>query len=148
MPNSLPLLIATPLATWERDGLAAALAGAGLPADDVREKGPLFWRFSATDDTPAGFGGLEVHDDLALLRSVVVLPVVRQHGFGDAIVASLENEARAHNCSQMWLLTTSARRYFERLGYQVDLDVPDAIRGSRQFALLCPPVADIMVKAL
>ena len=28
-------LLATPLAVWEREGLKAALVGAGLPADDV-----------------------------------------------------------------------------------------------------------------
>lgn len=148
MPTTLPHLHAAPLARSERDGLAAALAGAGLPNDDVREAGPLFWRFATPDGTPAGFGGLEIHGDLALLRSVVVLPVVRSHGFGDAIIAILENEARAHHCTAIWLLTTSARRYFERFGYSVETNVPAAIRGTRQFALLCPPAAEAMVKAL
>ncbi len=41
-----------PLATFERDGLKAALRRAGLPC------GPLFWRFDTDDDIPAGFAGL------------------------------------------------------------------------------------------
>lgn len=148
MPTSVPLLMAAPLAPSDREGLAMALTGAGLPADDVREKGPLFWRFATPDGTPAGFGGLEIHGDLALLRSIVVLPVQRAHGFGDAIVAILENEARSHRCSAIWLLTTTGRRYFERFGYRTAADVPAAIKSTRQYALLCPPTADAMVKVL
>ena len=54
-------LLATPLAAWERDGLAAALVKAGLPADDVGDPNVLFWRFESYEDVPVGFGGLEVH---------------------------------------------------------------------------------------
>ena len=53
-------LFALPLATWERDGLKAALARAGLPAADLETEGPLFWRFER-DDMPVGFAGIEVH---------------------------------------------------------------------------------------
>lgn len=54
-------LLATPLAAWERDGLKAALVKAGLPADDVGDARPLFWRFETAEDIPVGFGGLEIH---------------------------------------------------------------------------------------
>jgi N-acetylglutamate synthase-like GNAT family acetyltransferase len=137
MSAEAPALTAIPLAAWERDALAVALSKAGLPTDDVRDRGPLFWRYNNREDLPAGFGGMEVYGDLALLRSIVVLPVVRQHGFGDAIVATLENAARAKGCKSVWLFTTTARRYFERLGYSVRAfdDVPDPIKGSRQFKL-------------
>lgn len=137
MNSTAPALTAIPLAAWERDALAVALSKAGLPTDDVRDKGPMFWRYHTADDIPAGFGGMEVYGDLALLRSIVVLPVVRQHGFGDAIVAALENEARTRGCSAVWLLTTTARRYFERLGYAVRAadTIPAAIKSSRQFKL-------------
>ena len=53
-------LVATPLASWERECLKAALVKAGLPADDVAEPGSLFWRFETRVDIPAGFGGLEM----------------------------------------------------------------------------------------
>lgn len=137
MSVEAPVLTAIPLAAWERDALAVALSKAGLPTEDVREKGPLFWRYNNREDLPAGFGGMEIYGDLALLRSIVVLPVVRQHGFGDAIVAALENEARAKGCKSIWLFTTTARRYFERLGYTMCAfdDVPEAIKSSRQYKL-------------
>ena len=59
--RSLPRLRAVPLATFERDGLKAALRKAGLPCEDVEQSGPLFWRFDTDDDIPAGFAGLELH---------------------------------------------------------------------------------------
>jgi N-acetylglutamate synthase-like GNAT family acetyltransferase len=141
-------LIATPLAAWERDGLKAALARTGLPADDVGDPHLLFWRFETYEDVPAGFGGLEVHGSDALLRSIVTLPPVRQLGLGGAIVAKLEDEARVHECRAIYLLTTSEAEFFARLGYApcAREDVPEAIRACAQFASLCPADATVMVK--
>src|SRR5262245_50238978 len=109
-------LIALPLAVWERDGLKAALGGAGLPTDDVATAGPLFWRFSINDDVPVGFGGLEIHGDDALMRSVVTLPPLRGRGLGRRIVLALEAEALMLKCSDVWLLTTTAQDFFGKLG--------------------------------
>jgi N-acetylglutamate synthase-like GNAT family acetyltransferase len=143
-------LLATPLAEWERDGLKAALVRAGLPAEDIGDPRVLFWRFETCEDVPAGFGGLEIHGPDALLRSVVILPPLRQIGLGAAIVAALEAEAHARRCGTICLLTTSEADFFARLGYAPCArgDVPDAIRDCRQFATLCPPTATVMVKRL
>ena len=141
-------LIATPLAEWERDGVAAALVKAGLPADDIGDPFVLLWRFETYEDVPVGFGGLEIHGYDALLRSVVTLPPLRQVGMGAAIVAALEAEARAHRCRAIYLLTVSEADFFARLGYKPCArgDVPEGLRASRQFAALCPPTATAMVK--
>src|SRR5262245_60056945 len=128
--TDLPRLSAIPLATWERDGVKAALRKAGLPADDVESSTAHFWRFESMDLTPVGFGGLEIHGEHALLRSVVTLPPLRHRGFGRAIVAALEAEAQIAGCSTIWLLTTSAAQVFGRLGYESceRTSVPAAIR--------------------
>ena len=143
-------LIAFPLAVWERDGLAAALKGAGLPMEDIAGPGPHFWRFSSTDDVPAGFGGLEVYGADALMRSVVTLPPLRGRGFGRAIVKALEAEAIVMKCRAVWLLTMSAPGFFEKLGYaKVErAGVPASIRATMQFASLCPDSAAVMAKRL
>jgi N-acetylglutamate synthase-like GNAT family acetyltransferase len=145
-----PSLIALPLAVWERDGLKAALSKAGLPVDDILSPGPHFWRFSTEDDVPAGFGGIEAHGADALLRSVVTLPPLRSRGIGQAIVKALEAEAIVMKCSAVWLLTTTARAFFDKLGYAaVDrAGVPGAIRATPQFSALCPDSATVMVKRL
>jgi amino-acid N-acetyltransferase len=143
-----PRLLAAPLAAWERDGLKAALVKTGLPADDVGEAGLLFWRFESRNDVPVGFGGLEIHGRDALLRSVVILPRLREIGMGRAIVQTLETEAAARQCRAIYLLTTSEAEFFARLNYAhcERRDVPEGIRASRQFGTLCPATADVMMK--
>ena len=143
-------LIATPLAVWERDGAAAALVKAGLPANDLGDPYVLLWRFETYEDVPVGFGGLEIYGYDALLRSVVTLPPLREVGLGAAIVAALEAEAHARRCRAVYLLTTSEADFFTRLGYAACArsKVPQAIRASAQFTTLCPQSATAMVKLL
>ena len=145
-----PRLNAIPLAAWERDGVAAALRKAGLPAEDVPSSDRLFWRFETRDLTPVGFGGLEIHDQDALLRSVVTLPPVRRRGIARAIVAQLEAEARIAGCRAIWLMTGSARELFDRLGYATCevATVPQPIRDSPEFAAQSANSATIMMKRL
>ena len=76
----------------------------------------MFWRFE-NDDTPVGFGALDVPGGQALLHSVVTLPPVRNRGIGSAIVAFLESEARIRGCRAAWLVTDKAEDFFLRLGY-------------------------------
>jgi N-acetylglutamate synthase-like GNAT family acetyltransferase len=142
-----PALFALPLATWERDGLKAALARAGLPADDVGHDGPLFWRFER-DDMPFGFAGIEVHGTDALLRSLITLPPLRQQGVGGAMIDKMEVEARARGASAIYLLTNDAVSFFAKRGYApCGRDgVPAAIAATAQFARLCPASATVMVK--
>jgi N-acetylglutamate synthase-like GNAT family acetyltransferase len=167
-----PQLTASPLATWEREGLKAALNKASLPTDDVEAPDRLFWRFETADLgptefsdlqfhinppwppepdlVPVGFGGLEIYGENALLRSVVTLPPVRNQGVGAAIVAVLEVEARALGCRTVWLLTASNDAFFARLGYAPceRARAPEPIRKTQQFAALCPASAVLMVKHL
>ena len=142
-----PIPIPLPLAVWERDGLAAALAKAGLPADDLDAPGLLIWRFE-NDDVPVGFGGLELFGDQALLRSVVTLPPVRNRGIGTAIVATLEAEARIRGCRAMWLVTDQAAAFFRGRGYRAceRLEAPAPIREAVTFVQ--PEAAAAMMKRL
>ena len=141
-------LLVLPLAAWERDGLKAALVKAGLPAEHVGDPRLLFWRFETHEDVPVGFGGLAVHGDDALLHSVVTLPPLRELGMGAAIVAALEDEARAHRCRAIYLRTERERDFFAGLGYLPCAagELPEAVRGSGQFDKA--PAASIMVKQI
>ena len=144
-----PRLRAMPLAPFERDGLRAALKKTGLPTDDIDERDLLFWRFETRDDVPVGFGGLEIHDKDALLRSLVVLPPLRRIGFGAAIVAALELEARVLGCRAIYLLTPDPA-LFARLGYRdcKRNELPDAITSNKQFAQSYPANAATMTKGI
>ena len=143
-------LFAQPLAVWERDGLAAVLAKAKLPRDDIGAEGPSFWRFVTEDDVPVGFGGLEMHGDDALLRSIVILPPVRRRGAGRTIVGLLETEATMRGAKTVWLLATETTTFFEQLGYAAcdRAQAPQAIRSTAEFAGLGPGSASLMRKSL
>jgi amino-acid N-acetyltransferase len=143
-----PKLVARPLLIGERSALAAALKNAKLPIEDIEAPGRVFWRFETVEEVPVGFGGLELYAGDALLRSIVALPPVRRKGFGSAIVAAIEEEAQMRGCRRLWLITTSAAEFFDRLGY-VRCDraaVPPAICKTSEFAELCPASADVLVK--
>jgi N-acetylglutamate synthase-like GNAT family acetyltransferase len=144
-----PHLTSFPLATWERDGLKAALVKVGLPTEGIDAHDRLFWRFETDDLTPVGFGGLEIHGEHGLLRSVITLPPVRGHGIGGRMVAMLEAEALARGCRTLWLITANGVAYFGGFGYGASdrHNIPDAIRATQQFA--DPPAgATVMCKAL
>jgi len=142
-------LFSQPLATWERDGLKAVLARAGLPVDDLQDDGPLFWRFER-DDMPVGFAGIEVHGSDALLRSLVTLPPLRLRGIGGAMVEKMEVEARARGARAIYLLTEKSADFFAKLGYAPCARdrVPAAIAATAQFAKLCPASATVMAKPI
>ena len=151
MARSRPArLFAYRLKVGERGTLSKALVKARLPVEDLEAPGPLFWRFETSDAIPVGFGGLEIHGEDALLRSLVILPPVRSRGLGAAVVVQLENEAALHGCRAVWLLTEAASGFFDRLGYaRCDRAVvPPKIRDTQQFATLCRASADVLVKRL
>lgn len=124
------------------------LAAEGLPVDDLQ---PVHLVFAAGEgDRLAGAIGLERHDDIGLLRSLVVAPWARGQSIGDALVAALETHAATDGLTELWLLTTSADRFFLRLGYVVRnrADAPAVVRSTAQFSTLCPASAVLMSKRI
>ncbi len=131
------------------DYVERLLSRADLPTDDVRS-GPGRFYVAAADGERVGVGGLEAHDDVGLLRSVVVEPSRRGEGYGAAIAERLEGEARSMDVDALHLLTTTAVDFFAAQGYDaIDRDaVPPAIRETTQFSELCPDSAVVMRKEL
>ncbi len=140
---------AEPLRPEDLPRLTKLLDAERLPSDDLRE--PEVRMFAFRDGGAAvGYAGLEVHGKDALLRSVIVDPARRRAGLGQAIVEATLTEARKLGATRAFLLTTSAKAYFERLGFAaIDRkSAPDAILSTRQAAGLCPSSAPLMVKTL
>ncbi|MEQ8534295.1 MAG: tyrosine protein phosphatase, partial [Imperialibacter sp.] len=61
-----------------------------------------------------------------------------------------ENDAARNGITELYLLTTTASKFFERIGYKVaDRNTaPDAIKNTSEFSDLCPSSAVFMHKAL
>ncbi|ASV97047.1 hypothetical protein CJU94_01975 [Paraburkholderia aromaticivorans] len=132
-------------------GIQNLLLANGLPAQDV--SGALIEGFLVAEDargTIVGSGGLEQLGSSVLLRSLAVTPELRGTGIARELVAQLECHARSLGRQEIWLLTATAERFFERVGYErVSRDeAPREVRLCRQFAALCPATAACMRKRL
>lgn len=129
--------------------LEALLESNGLPTDDIREAPGTFFLASA-GGTLVGAGGVEVHGDDGLLRSVVVVESARGREHGTALCDALATRARADGVTTLYLLTTAAAGFFDERGYETipRAEAPPAIRGTAEFAALCPDDATCMWRRL
>lgn len=138
----------TPLGADEMPEVTALLGANGLPTADLSSA----IRFLGVRDRTGleGIVGVERHGDLGLLRSLAVRADRRESGLGSALVLEVERIAAAEGLGALYLLTTTAERFFSRRGYtRVERDgVPAAIRGTSEFASICPASAAVMRKAL
>ena len=126
------------------------LAQANLPSSDITEA--HLEHFIGCGNTQAldGVVGLELYPPYALLRSLAVAADKRGIGLGGALLADAERYARTRGVAEIYLLTNTAERFFERVGYQrMPRDsAPAAIRTTQEFAALCPASAALMRKRL
>lgn len=127
--------------------LAAALDAAGLRNHDLAEPGCRFYRLEGAAGV-GGYAGLELYGSDALLRSVVAPK--QGCGFGRHVVEATLNEARRLGVKRLWLLTETAERFFEHMGFtRADrATAPAAIAATEQFSSLCPASATFMKREL
>jgi amino-acid N-acetyltransferase len=97
-----------------------------------------------------GCAALEVHGNVALLRSVAVDPVHRSAGLGQQMVEMQLVQARRHGLQEVYLLTETAAEYFPRFGFQL-IDrcaASPALHQSVEWISACPASAHVMVLSL
>lgn len=94
--------------------------------------------------------GLELYTEAGLLRSAAVLPSYQSHGIGGKLINALLLYASQHRIRQVFLLTTTAEKYFAARGFtQVHREtVSGEILTSAQFRYACPANAVVMMKEL
>jgi amino-acid N-acetyltransferase len=128
----------------------ARLLSEGLPVEDLGRAPIAFFVARTATGAAVGWGGLEIYGQDALLRSVVVNPVLRSLGAGRAIVEALVGEARARGLERLWLLTQSAQAFFEKLGFEPvsRASAPALIASSEEFDVLSEEDATCMTKAI
>jgi amino-acid N-acetyltransferase len=128
----------------------ALLEAEGLPVSDLTEAHLEHFFFTGSDGAPSALVGLEIYEEAALLRSLVVSAAARTQGLGSALVLHAEEYAASHQVRALYLLTTTAESYFEHRGYKrIDrAEAPPSIQSTREFASLCPSSSAFMIKRL
>ncbi len=118
-----------------------------LPIDGVKEN---FSHFVVADDDGeiAGAIGLEKFGPVALLRSAVVSSEYRGSGVGRRLVEQIIERAGKEGIEEIFLLTTTAEKYFPRFGFArtTRAAVPVAVKASAEFQGACPESAAVMTR--
>ncbi len=134
-----------PATAADYPAVIALLEAAGLPTAGV-PRTLVDFLVADTGDGLAGAIGLERYGSGALLRSAVVRPGDQGTGVGAALVGAVLDRARKVGLREIYLLTTTAERWFPRFGFTriAREQVPDAVRGSVEFREACPASAAVM----
>ena len=101
-----------------------------------------------TGNRIVGCAALEMYEGGALLRSVAVDAEYRGTGLGSDLTRTALGLAERRGVPAVYLLTTTAERFFPRFGFEVvdRADVPATVRASAEFSYACPASALIMRK--
>lgn len=126
------------------------LTESDLPTSDLTPEHLNHFFGCGPRQKPQGVVGLQIYGSVALLRSLAVAAGTRRRGCGKALVAEAERYAQACGVERLYLLTITAEKFFERLGYThaVRETAPEAIRSTHEFLGLCPSTSAFMVKEL
>jgi len=97
-----------------------------------------------------GTAAVELYADGALLRSVAVEPRRQGKRLGHQLTGAALQLAATHGTNTVFLLTTTAERFFPRFGFErIDREqVPPSVRASVEFQSACPASAIVMRKQL
>ena len=97
-----------------------------------------------------GAAAVELYAGGALLRSVVVSPRMQGQGLGHRLTEAALDLAKSRGVTTAFLLTTSAEKFFPRLGFEQisRTDVPESVQASVEFQSACPASATVMRKRL
>jgi amino-acid N-acetyltransferase len=131
----------------DADAILELLAARDLPTDGLRQH-LTNAVVARRDHRVVGSAALEVYADGALLRSVAVASDQAGHGLGADLTNAALDLADELGITTVYLLTTTAERYFPRFGFEriSRSDVPASVQTSVEFTSACPSTAIVMRK--
>ncbi len=146
IPKSLSLKIA--VTEKEMQQAIVLLQQHKLPVTDIDEDKLLYLLLDG--ERVIGTAGLEIFEDCALLRSVSVVKEEQGKGYGNFLNSAIENYAAESGIGCLYLLTTTAKDFFDKQGYCVinRQDAPASVQQTAEFTSLCPSSAVIMKKKI
>jgi len=128
-------------------GVEALLVASGLPTAGVAEALGSFL-VATHAGAIVGVVGIEQCCGYGLLRSTAVDASWRSRGLGRQLVERAIAGAESAGLQALYLLTTTAERYFPSFGFAVTTrdEVPDVVRDTVEFRSACPASAVVMVR--
>ena len=131
------------------DVVAALLEREHLPLDGLRQHFENAFVAHAGNRI-VGCSALEVYEGGALVRSLVVDAEYRGAGVGSRLTDAAIQLARRRLASAVYLLTTTAERFFLKFGFEIvdRADVPASVLASEEFVHACPSTAIVMRRFL
>lgn len=135
----------------DREAVAELLAASKLVClDHTAQFGPQYAVAEDSDGAIIGVAGYERYGEDVLLRSVAVAEAHRSAGIGAQLTANRLAHARENGAATAYLLTDTARGYWERHGF-VAIErsaAPGPIMGSKEWSHACPASATAMTRTL
>ena len=97
-----------------------------------------------------GVVGMEYCCNYGLLRSTAVAPDWRSKGVARQLVEQIIARAESRGTNALYLLTTTAERYFPSFGFEKTTReaVPPEIQATDEFRGACPASATVMSRQL
>jgi len=156
MSESLPLLsgCCAPSPGWtirparaeDREAVGTLLRASELGEEDLETAFPQGYVVAESGGRIAGVAGIERHGPHVLLRSVAVAASLRGKGVGEELVHDRLAAAEEQGADDLWLLTTTAERWFPRFGFvRVGREaIPEPLRASAEVSHACPASAAVL----
>jgi len=119
-----------------------------LPTEDINSGTQLF--VLEENDGVIGTVAVEYDFNVALVRSLSVAEGKRKSGIGEILVRFIENYVHKQGVHSVYLLTTTAENFFLKKGYKrIDrTKVPDFIKNTKEYSVLCSSSSTLMKKEL
>jgi N-acetylglutamate synthase-like GNAT family acetyltransferase len=118
--------------------ISSILSTYNLPLEGVQQHLDNFLVAEA-EGTIIGTIGIEHYNETGLLRSAAVSPQFQNKGIGDRLVNTMIEYAKEKNIKEIYLLTETAEKYFEKKGFSpIDrAEVKGEILTSVEFTTAC-----------
>jgi len=135
-----------PAEAGDLEAVRALLREADLPVDGLEDQFPVGYDVVTRAGRLVAAAGVEIHGRDGLIRSVVVDKGLRGRLFGERLTRRRIQWSREQDLDGLWLLTTTAARFFARLGFVTveRASAPAALQASKEFASACPESATCM----
>jgi len=133
--------------TEDLQSIVRLLETCELPSNDVDA---YLNHFIVAKEADSVIGCIGMEREGPLLRSLAVDPSQRNRGVAQHLCEELLLLAKKQGVQEIFLLTTTAAKFFDKIGFQRKdrEEAPQSIRRNTQFTELCPSSAVLMWKKL